>query len=184
MAAFATSASALTVTESTDFSGNFSLPTFVGTLDLGSNTVSGSLSGTCESIIGGYLCGTSDPNGSPDLVDAFSFDVGAGLELYSAVLSITNHIGYSAGSSSTFDTRSYPGNGSNGPIEMMFGGPVTGTHTFEISSLIVSGELNYSMDYSLELFARQVPAVPLPAGGLLLLTAGGLLAGMRGRKSA
>lgn len=36
----------LTATESTDFSGNLSFPTMLGTLDVGTNTVSGSLANT------------------------------------------------------------------------------------------------------------------------------------------
>lgn len=72
-------AQAYMVTESTDFSDtvNFADPS-LGALDVGSNTVSGGMSGLCEDQ-GNIVCGS-------DLQDTFLVDVGIGTQIDSIVL--------------------------------------------------------------------------------------------------
>lgn len=77
------SAQAFTISESTDFPGSvdFVGGTNLGTLDVGTNTVSGSMVGSCEDdFTGGIVCG-------PDLQDSFLVDVGVGTQLDSLILS-------------------------------------------------------------------------------------------------
>jgi hypothetical protein len=50
--------------------------------------------------------------------------------------------------------------------------------TLDISELLISN----SDTIRLDLTAKHVPAVPLPTGGLLLLTAGSVLAGLKSRR--
>ncbi|MEL7345235.1 MAG: VPLPA-CTERM sorting domain-containing protein [Pseudomonadota bacterium] len=77
-------AAAITVTESGDFSGDFSAPTSIGTLDLGENTASGSLNGVCafDSALNGANC--RNETNSSDVSDFLSFVIPVGLEAFDA----------------------------------------------------------------------------------------------------
>jgi hypothetical protein len=78
-------ANAVTISEVTDFNDSFYMPTGIGSLSDGANTISGSLFTTCVGTAVLFADCTSG-----DDIDAFSWQLAAGSELVSASVTITN----------------------------------------------------------------------------------------------
>jgi hypothetical protein len=82
----ASPAAAISVSETTDFSGDNNSPTFVGALTPGENSIIGSLSATCDIAGAGGRCSFF----SGDDADALSFLIPDGWFLTAALATISN----------------------------------------------------------------------------------------------
>jgi len=155
---------AITVSETTDYpnSLSFTFGTNVGTLDLGSNFVSGSLAGNCN-------IGDCNPaSGGGDSQDSFLLDVAAGTQITSIFVTTSNVSG-PAGFTASFSFRdSVP------PTEIFLGSLPLGTTTGDLATAAygpatwgtslfgqgASAAGAFSFDFTVEYV---VTAVPVPA---------------------
>lgn len=169
------SASALTISESTDFpnSSSFSPGAFsVGTLDNGLNTISGALAGNCD---------FGDCNGpsAGDTQDSVLFSIGSGFRLDSIFVTTSNVSGpadFSASfalsdpASSLIFTPSLPLNTTSG--NQLTSVLNAGTYSLSVLGQGASEAGTYALDYSIGL---NVSAVPIPGAVWLF---GSALAGL------
>ena len=181
----ATSASALTFTESSDFSnvGVITLPS-LGTLDTGLNEVSGTLNGSCDSA--GEIC-----FGGPDRQDSFVVTVGAGTQLtdVNIVTEGGGPLGLTYGSNLRGpDSLVVADNGVaplNSPTN--YNGLTLGPGDYLFSIFSLNSDETGSFDFfwraSFSVESTMSP-VPLPAGAPLLLAGLGALAIARRRGKA
>lgn len=182
----ASTAQAVTVTESTDFKGVGARPTMIGTLDVGVNSVSGSIDGIC------YAMGHSTCNFFlADDGDLFTFDIAAGTQLTAASLTISGLSTTGSATPSivvnTIGDLTSLGNSPNGTFDLLAGAPVTGTQVIKLFPELSKGYRFFDIfkaNWSVALTVEAIPsAVPLPAGLPLLLAGIGGLAALRRRKT-
>lgn len=175
------SAQAATITETGDSFGSFSSP-FAVSLVPGSSTISGSLSTTCSPSTN-LFADCSDGNG--DQIDSVDVSLPSGFEITNLVLTISNftstindQLGFGRLGFFDFDT--------DGVFQVtdIANALLFGRFTFEAASgtafptgpsdpLIQGvGDISFSYSASFDVTpVQQIPAVPLPAGLPLLLTA-------------
>ncbi|MGF1500481.1 MAG: VPLPA-CTERM sorting domain-containing protein [Paracoccaceae bacterium] len=185
LAAPALSASALTFSEPSDLSGPIGSETQIGTLDLGLNQVSGSISATCD--VFATTCTSTGFSG--DQFDAFGFDIAPGTELVSAFLTITNLDADQNGTPEVRVRASPPlrplgAFQQNLTVNLLSGVPLTDSQVFEVSSQLrgngAVGE-TVSFDWQVDLQVEAVQRIPVPAALPLLLTGLGALVVIRRR---
>ena len=158
-----TSASALTFSEPPDLTTNLAIPSNVGTLDIGANSISGSA--------GGF-----------DIADAFEFIIPTGAELVSATLTLSNLVGGSV-FTRTFTDLDDLFNVKSGIFDILGGTPLTGTQDYEVRPNPLSTN-PISFDWRVDLTVAEINVVPVPAA-LPLLGAGlGMLGFMGWRRKA
>lgn len=149
---------AITVSESSDFPGGSSFPGVnVGTLEAGSNSVSGALSGTCVPF---------DCNGGSagDTQDSFTFTVAAGSVLNGLFIT-TSDVAGPAGFTVTFGMRDSSSTvipTTFLPLDAMSGNLLAlplgeGTYSASIFGQGASEAGAYSLNWSIELNAAPVP---------------------------
>lgn len=177
IAASVAPAAALTVTETTDFSDDVDNSSPVGTLEIGLNTIRGSISSTCTAMVSSAAC--SDY--SRDWSDSVSFLVPDDAFLTTAIATI---------SKLTVDGSGYPGlqgysstglpfllgKSSNGTFDISPYTPLTRPQSYTFSPILYMGDVGdtISFDWSLGLTVEKAQVVPLPATLPLLLGALGL----------
>lgn len=172
---------ALTFTETTDFtnSNTFGLPTPIGTLDAGANSVGGNIQGFCDS----FCAQGTDPR------DYFEFFVGAGDQLTGLTFSTTGFlqtdldviVQLQDSSGAIFLAQT----SRSVPVSETFLPPLeAGRYGVQVLgfSAPTTGNFTYDLDWTLALTVESTTApVPLPAGLPLLLSALGGVALLRRR---
>ncbi len=167
-------ASAITVSETTDFDNSASFAWYassVGLLDPGVNTISGSLDGNCLDTAYGLSCNPGTLEGG-DTQDSFQLEVGSGYAINSLTVTTSNVSG-PAGFSASFNLR----DSSYAVLASDYSLPLDSTTPDLIVSAIGAGLYSismfgqtaseigaYSLDYSIEI---NVSAVPVPAAAWL-----------------
>ncbi|MCA8869844.1 MAG: hypothetical protein KDA67_14410 [Rhodobacteraceae bacterium] len=188
LSAFALSASMATAaafSEPPDF-GDFFSPTNAGLLSLGSYTMTGGLSTTCVEDVNSTFANCS----SGDWMDSLLISLAAGTELDNVQLTISNftltgtmesdslglgHLGWFI-----FDADGVYAVSAGDALRWSQLNFVADSATVT-SPYYLQGTGDISFDYNLAFDVVQTAAVPLPAGGLLLLSGLGL-AGWLGRR--
>jgi hypothetical protein len=177
-------AAAISVSETTDFSGNINSPTFVGALTPGGNSITGSLSATCEFAGAGGRCGFF----SGDDADALSFLIPDGWFLTGALATISN---LTTSGSGTPEAVGLPFSGldpfstfSAGSFDILDGALLTGAQDYwfvaELNNAAEGDTISYNWRLDLTV-GSDAEVIPLPAGLPLML--GGLaVLGLLGRK--
>jgi hypothetical protein len=153
---------AVLYTESPDLPTNLSIPTALGVLLEGSNTISGAVSAKC--IVRPSRCFTTG-----DDADAFSFVIADDLRLVSAVLSISNFSGSGlafVGVRSSTIPLFINLSGNVAHLDVL-SSPVTGLQNYQVSTWLVSEGATARFDWRLDLVAERVP-VPEPCTIVLL----------------
>jgi len=173
-------AQAATITENSDF-GDFGSPTPLGVLEIGSNSISGSLATTCTPTIETFAdCSSGDE------IDSLSFSLPSGFEITNLVLKITNFVTTDTNLTEQlgFGNLGFIGFEANGifPISDIANALLSSRFTFEAASgsvltndpnaPLLQGVGDISFDYSASFDVTEVSlaAVPLPAGLPLLLS--------------
>jgi hypothetical protein len=160
-------ATPLSVVETTDFAEFPDPPTFVGTLDLGTNTISG------------HVDQATDPGG--DLVSA---DLPTGLQITAISLEISNF----GGSGQTTSTTALVSPltiieqqhlSADGTYPFSNGLPITEADLYGFGSEIRVESANVSYDWK-----WSIVVTPEPASGLLLAMGMGVLSGARSPRRA
>lgn len=179
----ASSSHAATISETTDFTPNLAIPFNIGTLDIGTNTISGSLAATCVDFDVNPFVGDSCSFAAFDAADAFEFVIPTGSELTSATLTITNLVDVMVFGTSFTSLRDLGAVG-EGVVDILDGSNLTGTQDYRINlvgfaSLGASGSASWQVD----LAVAPISAVPLPAGLPLLLAGVGAFGLVRRKRS-
>jgi hypothetical protein len=182
-------AQAITVNETTDFSANLNAPISVGTLGIGSNSISGSVSAKCQ-LVADFSLDCTSYDGDPG--DAFEFDIAAGTELTDGTLTIfdlsTDGSGRARVFARSFEQLTDLARVEDGVFDIVTGGPLTGMQNFQVQPrlLLASLDDSISFDWRVDLTVAEIndqaTVVPLPAGLPLVLTALAGFAGLRLRK--
>ena len=165
------SAMAVTFTETTDLPGSSGFSVFnasAGVLDVGINTISGSLLGECFLVAGGCNSGS----GAGDTQDSILIEIASGFEVESLFVTTSNvsgPLGFRA-SFSLRDPTTLHIFESTLPLDSTSGDLVILPLASGIYSLSIFGQSAfeaglYSLDYSLEV--NVVSAVPVPAAAWL-----------------
>ncbi|GGE26384.1 hypothetical protein GCM10011360_13460 [Primorskyibacter flagellatus] len=182
-------AAALTVTEGHIDWDDLDPPTFVGTLELGENRISGFVSATCSLYQDHPLFGEGCFQLSGDDGDFFSFRMSPGHELTAATMELQNVETYAFGDT---EPGFLPDPGgladlfatADGTYDILGGTPLRGSLSYYVhlsARDLLLNELT-AASYTLTLTVSEIPApsVPLPAGMPLLAAAMAVL-GLRRR---
>ena len=186
------SAAVLSIVESADFSNNSPTESPLGTLGIGINTISGSVSRTCSPSIT-FGCGTTIGD---DSSDRFMVDVAPGTEIISVLLTITDFsnpgsfiafvtsIGTVGGSNSTLNSISSPTAFSD--VDFLSGASSLEALLLNFTLSAGSGNdgLSSSFNYTATIEVGELAAAPVPVPGALALMLTGLggLAWLKRRK--
>jgi len=164
-AVIASTSHAAMITETTDFNGNLNFPSDIGTLDVGANSVSGSVDAECDILIGPGDCITFG-----DEQDAVEFLIPTGNELTSATLTISDLVGIDAFGRSFTDLGFLGFSLGEGVFDILGGTNLTGTQNYQVGvdGFDAFGQVA-SASWRLDLTVAPISAVPLPAGMSLLL---------------
>jgi len=175
----ASTVQAVTISETTDFSDSTGSPTALGTLDLGLNSISGTVNQFCDRVTGSCSIVLGDDT------DAFSVDIAPGTHLTDVVLNVLRIQGGDLNvDGSLFDLAFPP---SAGTFNLLSADSATGTAVFDVffqhDGRSTFADARYRFDLTVAALPGSPSAVPLPAGLPLFLAGLGGFAFLRKRKA-